>query len=656
MQSTYKHRLLSTVNSTRVLILEPASNPTAPLHCSLEEICLNSPTIPDYNALSYAWDSQTPTCPIICDNEVLLITPNCEAALRRLRRLFDSQRLWIDSICIDQTSSAERSQQVALMGDIYKRAEFVVVWLGEGDTKVEIAMQRLNGIGELCVPTDDKSKEKKTKSGAALELLLGTEVKHKSQDPLGPVWELSWFHRIWTVQEVTLPSAEKVVVRYGAMSFPWVFILLTADFLRIAVYKFGRWDEATRLQNRISAMLRQKRDPESQRTILAADKDAASPYQGVLQILVAMRPKKATDPKDKVFALMSVLKELDLRLPSADYQKSLERIYIETAVACIKNAGNLDVLYEAPSKSRRHGLPSWVPDWSDETSNSSEHKKYAVETNLQTAGRNTLSWSFSQDYKRLIVSGKIVDSIAANGDVLEYEMDFSLDLLALHVRKTGFKDIMERFQPPIAILREWVRLSSRYTTYPSGETAENAFKSTLLDGGFIKDAISSDTPSDESYRHWLDFMKRKEEDILPSLRAIAKGQVSQSQRPTAESSYTRRPNDTRRNENQAQAPYAAGMHSFLALSTTEASRFHYEILRKDKGKAFFTTTNGYFGLAIGEQIRPGDRIALIPGLEVPFVLRPVGDGFELVTYCYIHGSRDGELWMSIARREDIVLL
>ncbi len=38
---------------------------------------------------------------------------------------------WIDAICIDQSSIAEKSMQVPLMSDIYTRAHTVFVWLGD---------------------------------------------------------------------------------------------------------------------------------------------------------------------------------------------------------------------------------------------------------------------------------------------------------------------------------------------------------------------------------------------------------------------------------------------------------------------------------------------------------------------------------------------
>ena len=131
MLPNYVHKKLTQQNSTRVLLLNPASIATAPVRCSLVEIVVDSP--PEYTALSYAWDAQQPSCAVECDGGTLLVTSNCLAALQQLRHHHDTRRLWVDSICIDQGSFAERSQQVARMGDIYKRAAFVIVWLGQGN-------------------------------------------------------------------------------------------------------------------------------------------------------------------------------------------------------------------------------------------------------------------------------------------------------------------------------------------------------------------------------------------------------------------------------------------------------------------------------------------------------------------------------------------
>ena len=95
-----------------------------------------------YEALSYTWGARVGTLPIICcglasdknggegSRGVVLVTPNCDAALRHLRLRLRSRVLWIDAICIDQQSVREKNEQVPMMGEIYRAATRCVVWLG----------------------------------------------------------------------------------------------------------------------------------------------------------------------------------------------------------------------------------------------------------------------------------------------------------------------------------------------------------------------------------------------------------------------------------------------------------------------------------------------------------------------------------------------
>jgi hypothetical protein len=155
MAQPYLHIPLKGSYSIRVLSLYPAPSHAVPLCCSLAELPLEP--APGYLALSYSWDAQSPSCLIDCGGSVLGITPNCDSALRQLRHEQEVRKFWVDSICIDQTSHKERNQQVALMGEIYKRAEQVVVWLGEGDPRTELAMQQLLEIGQVGINSDDKT-------------------------------------------------------------------------------------------------------------------------------------------------------------------------------------------------------------------------------------------------------------------------------------------------------------------------------------------------------------------------------------------------------------------------------------------------------------------------------------------------------------------
>jgi hypothetical protein len=150
---TYRHRRLSTSRSIRILTLNPSPIFTAPLEASLTEISLDSITSLTlrYEALSYVWGSPTGDRPIRCDNKLLLVTSNCESALRHLREAERTRTLWVDAICIDQSddeeSVQERNRQVALMGEVYRLATRTFCWLGEGTKFTGEVIARLGQIG-----------------------------------------------------------------------------------------------------------------------------------------------------------------------------------------------------------------------------------------------------------------------------------------------------------------------------------------------------------------------------------------------------------------------------------------------------------------------------------------------------------------------------
>jgi hypothetical protein len=125
----YEYHPLSTSRSIRVIELLPSRVAKRILAVNLREVSLDEN--PDFEALSYAWESQTPDQKIVCNGQELLVTRNCEAVMRRLRLKSKSRLLWIDAICIDQESIEDKNHQVRLMGYIYTAARGVIVWLGE---------------------------------------------------------------------------------------------------------------------------------------------------------------------------------------------------------------------------------------------------------------------------------------------------------------------------------------------------------------------------------------------------------------------------------------------------------------------------------------------------------------------------------------------
>lgn len=123
-------------------MLRKSPDDKTPLSCAIVETTLDKPA--NYYALSYTWGTEAPSEAMSIfpagdsatagtSAQVILLTPNCAAALRILRkRLGDTDAgVWVDSVCINQSDVAEKNVQVTMMTDIYRLAKCVVVWVGQ---------------------------------------------------------------------------------------------------------------------------------------------------------------------------------------------------------------------------------------------------------------------------------------------------------------------------------------------------------------------------------------------------------------------------------------------------------------------------------------------------------------------------------------------
>lgn len=130
MSSPYSRALTDPNERTiRVLRLSPLlGGDDSRVTGFLEETSLDRPV--PYTALSYRWGAEVPHIPIHVDNGTVNVTSNGYSALKELRRNSHFNYIWIDAICINQSSEAEKAHQVAMMDKVYMKAESVVVWLG----------------------------------------------------------------------------------------------------------------------------------------------------------------------------------------------------------------------------------------------------------------------------------------------------------------------------------------------------------------------------------------------------------------------------------------------------------------------------------------------------------------------------------------------
>ncbi len=330
----YQYTPLTATNSIRLIELDPGEADEE-LQCAIWQTQLNE--APPFEAVSYTWKDHDwpitrPLERIVCfetdEFEQLLVTPNCAAALRRLRRPNRSRVLWIDSICINQTDNAEKASQVLMMPQIYAKARQVVIHLGDDADGSQLVMEM-----------------------ARNEQWFGGRGLPRGEPPRIQAWELAivrafisrrWFTRVWILQEVF--EAKEAVILCGKQEVSWKkFAYLFFNYTHIIM-----GSSLSVLIPRVMQM-----DPWSKRR------------PPLLAVLQRARHSSATDPRDMIFAVVGLSNASPEACLIPDYSKSVEQVYEETAEYLLRESGLL-LLSSVQNRSKIADLPSWVPDWSQE--------------------------------------------------------------------------------------------------------------------------------------------------------------------------------------------------------------------------------------------------------------------------------------------------
>ncbi|RGP70274.1 heterokaryon incompatibility [Fusarium sporotrichioides] len=185
---------------------------------------------PAYECLSYVWGDAKVQRTIHVDGKPFNITGNLWLAMRRLRQIDAPRVLWVDAISIHQEDGHEKTQQVQMMGDIYKKCRLCIIWLGEdsgiidGDLTSAVAQQVVEMLHIL-------SKGSHLHEMPCFSVIEGqrTDIPESYKPHFLALVEflsLPWWRRIWIIQEMALPKTINFV--YSSEEFSY-------DVLRSAV-------------------------------------------------------------------------------------------------------------------------------------------------------------------------------------------------------------------------------------------------------------------------------------------------------------------------------------------------------------------------------------------------------------------------------------
>lgn len=308
------------------------------IKCKLKRINLQSNKTPEYRALSYTWGAPDPVQKIAVNNQSFLVRQNLYDFLKAFRaRLYrfqdcsnyenETQWLWIDQICIDQSIVEERNHQVEMMSDIYRRASYVYVWLGKSDNCIELAMKTIKANfrhyydhdsatkrpGNRRKPSRDKVAHQDNKS---ISISGDGNSKNELSGPaLQRFFESPYWLRLWIVQEIMLARYIRVICGETLLS----------------------WEELRRFCSSGLKHLYPEAALFVPPQVIWLTRHALSDKQFTYpSLLHAFGTSGCENPRDKVYALQGVVKRENR--PIVRYESSVHDVFQDAVMAMIVTA------------------------------------------------------------------------------------------------------------------------------------------------------------------------------------------------------------------------------------------------------------------------------------------------------------------------------
>lgn len=552
----------------------------------------------EFQALSYCWGSGGMTDSMLCNGQMHFVSSSLTNALKAYREgpLHDKP-LWVDAVSIDQTNQAEKGEQIPLMRQIYTDAAGVFVHLGEAERPW---FQGLDLMLLLSI-LQEHSKTADDEVTAVMYDILPS-LEHPSWTHFMDTFSSRWFRRTWILQEIALSRNAKFCNgHFGAVNW---------DFIETA-YKFFT---ESGIANRVII----SKNPDSVigllnlgRILRIKDIAHSSNKTSLMQVLDVTHRFEVSNPRDKIIGVLGMVGELPETLRSLiDYGLSTSQVYHLAAIYLIKLGIPGKVLDHAglQRQSQASDMPSWVPDWNADISESNNRPLTLFRPMPFNAGGK---------------EGGYFHIIRENGEVYPREL---AGRGFYHHTITRLSDIMSTSGQR---LESFDRIRAARECYEGSKgfayrNPEEAFARTLLvddlyTGG---NTIKTMTPI---------------EHLMPTFRVVMKYLQKRSQNPEERDIEITKG--------------TTGGEVRTCLSQMGAAM---------NGRRFAMTDTGYMAL-VADRTEVGDAVAFFLGMIVPYTIRPQWDSksmkyecdeihAKLVGDCYVHAMMQGEAIAGAVRK------
>lgn len=561
----------------------------------------------EYTVLSYLKRNAPRRGQLLVQNEIIHIDIELCAALTRLRSCTEDLVFWIADVCIDQSNPQERSQQVTRIGDIYRNARELFIWLGW-----ERSTEAFSLLADFYEHREDHD---------WLKYKIRDRKYFRSLLRFGDLLRHGYWFRIWAIQEVV--RSRTIQVHRGRDQVSWeVFItiynILSQDLLHCLPANFAQ-------------------GPNSFKTMLACGpsllripQELGNSPQDLLKLLLYHSNRSATDPRDKIYALLGLLCEPpNLKV---DYCSSVAQVYTDVARCIMGSSGKLDVLTAIERRSsafrnhkrqqtRPHNLPTWVPDWSYphpsdfyvKPVSTDFFEQYAPQSfSFSAAGDSDAIFPRGCDRNNesvLFVLGGHVATVAylSEGNFRRYG-EYSQDLAGLDAFRTWWALWSHISGTELAVREAFVRtiLLNRLPQSLLEQRTESQLLELVL--GLLATASMENAPYTEC----------EIDSVLRGAAELVK----------VEFGYT----EVGWCRNQL------------------CDAWLLDVAKRLVQRNFFVSEDGVPGMGPRE-MRRGDKICILPGCRVPVILREAPGHWEYIGCCYLDGFMEGEGMIGLRMEE-----
>jgi hypothetical protein len=359
-----------------------------------------------------------------------------------------------------------------------------------------------------------------------------------------------------------------------------------------------------------------------------------------------------------VFSLYAIFQRLGISIIEPHYDLSIGQVYRTTAADIMGYENSLALLtlvtglearyYEtgdirepedASAVHRYKYCPSWVPDFGQ-----GYRSRLVLSDKFHATMTSRSDFSFMQRHPKIFTRATIFDTVQEVSSLCPWKTEITpssntpteTTRFAAATNDSVTLNLKFHYRETVQAFQEWFSMAFKPRPDSPYSNVEEAFYETLLFGN----KNWSLGPLCEWMMHMMSTHRYHDTIGTNGNWEQDEKMIFARDNPELQRDFFNNPSY----QDTIQDPYWRVL--CVAKTYPRIADVHHHIWMMSIDCLFFVTKSGYIGTA-PRSIRKGDVVALIPGVNMPMILRHKNshsNAYEVLASAYIHGIMEGEIW------------